>query len=182
MIKVIAFDLVGVLISEKDIEMSAEEAKIERLFGPNKSDEEYIEEASKIICSKNELINTTINILDKLYEVKDKNLFNKLKNKYSNIKMVIATNHVSFIKKFINDSLDVEFLDDVFISADINKIKPNKEFYEEIINRVNCNPNEILFLDDNQENIEGAQSCGLNTIKAEKNMNLYDEITKFLEA
>ena len=35
MIKVIAFDLVGVLVKEKNIELSEEESKLERLFGPN---------------------------------------------------------------------------------------------------------------------------------------------------
>lgn len=32
MIKVIAFDLIGVLASEKDIKLTKEEEKIERLF------------------------------------------------------------------------------------------------------------------------------------------------------
>ena len=35
MIKVIAFDLVGVLVNEKDIELSRQEDKLERMFGPN---------------------------------------------------------------------------------------------------------------------------------------------------
>ena len=39
MIKVIAFDLVGVLVNERDIVLSDEEEKLERLFGPNLSDE-----------------------------------------------------------------------------------------------------------------------------------------------
>ena len=42
MIKVIAFDLVGVLVSEKDINMSFEEEKIERLYGPNINDLDYL--------------------------------------------------------------------------------------------------------------------------------------------
>lgn len=42
MIKLIAFDLVGVLVREKDIELSTIEDKLERLFGPNLNDEEYL--------------------------------------------------------------------------------------------------------------------------------------------
>ena len=49
MIKVIAFDLVGVLVNERDIVLSNEEEKLERLFGPNLSDEEYLKEANKIV-------------------------------------------------------------------------------------------------------------------------------------
>ena len=50
MIKVIAFDLVGVLVSEKDIELSEVEEKLERMFGPNLNDEDYLKQAKKIIC------------------------------------------------------------------------------------------------------------------------------------
>ena len=47
MIKVIAFDLVGVLVSEKDIELSEVEEKLERMFGPNLNDEDYLKQAKK---------------------------------------------------------------------------------------------------------------------------------------
>ena len=45
MIKVIAFDLVGVLVREKDIDLTPEEDKIERKFGPNLSDADFMIEA-----------------------------------------------------------------------------------------------------------------------------------------
>ena len=54
------------------------------------------------------------------------------------------------------------------------------EVYE-IIDKMNCNPNEILFLDDNKDNIEGAKNCGLNTILVDKNMNIYEEIIKYID-
>ena len=49
MIKVIAFDLVGVLVTEKDIELSPTEDKLERMFGANISDDEYIKTAKTVI-------------------------------------------------------------------------------------------------------------------------------------
>ena len=39
---------------------------------------------------------------------------------------------------------------------------------------------ELLFLDDNINNINGAQTLGINTIKIEKDTNLIDEISKFI--
>ncbi len=33
MIKIIAYDFVGVLVTEKDIELSEEKSKLERIFG-----------------------------------------------------------------------------------------------------------------------------------------------------
>ena len=66
MIKVIAFDLVGVLVSEKDIELSEVEEKLERMFGPNLNDEDYLIEARKIIEKDLEVINTTKVLINKL--------------------------------------------------------------------------------------------------------------------
>ena len=52
MIKVIAFDLKGVLIGEKNIELSSDEDRLERLFGPNISDSEYIEDIFDYVNAK----------------------------------------------------------------------------------------------------------------------------------
>ena len=133
MIKVIAFDFVGVLVKEKDIELSLEEDKIERLFGPNKSDEEFLDEARMIVPDKdiNLLAN---NIISKLYEVKDNTLINRIKDNYPDINIVIATNHISLVRKYIeNNFLNIH---DIVISSEINKIKPNKDFYYYLIDKL----------------------------------------------
>ena len=49
MIKIIAFDLIGVLVGEKDIELTSDEEKLEKLFGPNISDKEYLDKAKEKI-------------------------------------------------------------------------------------------------------------------------------------
>ena len=49
MIKIIAFDLIGVLAFEKCDVLNEIEDKIERKFGPNKSDEEYLDSIKEII-------------------------------------------------------------------------------------------------------------------------------------
>ena len=180
MIKVIAFDLVGVLVSEKDIELSEVEEKLERMFGPNLNDEDYLIEARKIIEKDLEVINTTKVLINKLYEVKDKKIFKKIKEINENVKIIIATNHLSFVKDFIKESFNIDYLDDIIISAEIHKIKPNLDFYQYILNKYGIESKELLFLDDNINNINGAQTLGINTIKVEKDTNLIDEISKFI--
>ena len=44
----------------------------------------------------------------------------------------------------------------------------------------NINSNNVLFLDDNKDNIESAGKMGINTILVNKNMNIYDEICKYM--
>lgn len=180
MIKVIAFDLVGVLVSEKDIELSEVEEKLERMFGPNLNDEDYLIEARKIIEKDLEVINTTKVLINKLYKVKDKKIFKKIKEINENVKIIIATNHLSFVKDFIKESFNIDYLDDIIISAEIHKIKPNLDFYQYILNKYGIESKELLFLDDNINNINGAQTLGINTIKVEKDTNLIDEISKFI--
>ena len=180
MIKVIAFDLVGVLVSEKDIELSEVEEKLERMFGPNLNDEDYLQQAKKIVEKDLEIINTTKVLIDKLYKVKDKEIFKKIKEKNENVKVIIATNHLSFVKDFIKESFDSNYLNDIIISAEIHKIKPNLDFYQYILNKYNIESKELLFLDDNINNINVAQILGINTIKVEKDTNLIDEISKFI--
>ena len=178
MIKVIAFDLVGVLVNEKDIRLSCTEKKLERLFGDNISDDIYLKDAEKIVKNKNDIIPITKNIIEKLYKIKEENLIRNLKKKYNNIKIIIATNHVTFVKDYIKNNF--KEVDDIIISAQINKIKPDKGFYKYIIDKYLISPEELLFLDDNEKNISSAKEIGINTIYVKKDIALYDEILKII--
>lgn len=182
MIKVIAFDFVGVLVNEKDIELSNIEEKLERMFGPNLDDSTYLCKAKKLIKNDSNIINITYDLIDKLYKVKDENIFKKIKENYNNIKIIIATNHVSFVRKYINKSFNVDYLDDIIISAEINEIKPNSGFYKYILNKYKINPCELLFIDDNNDNIKGAEKIGIKTIKVEKNTDIFKEINLIIKS
>ena len=181
MIKVVAFDLVGVLVNENDIELSEIEEKLERMFGPNLNDADYLIEARKIIKKDSIIMNITESLIDKLYKVKDREIFKKVKERNENIKIIIATNHVSFVRNFIGESFNVDYLDDLIISAEIHKIKPNSDFYEYLLSKYNIDSKELLFLDDNIDNVNGAKQLGINTIKVDKNTNLIEEVRKFID-
>ena len=49
-----------------------------------------------------------------------------------------------------------------------------------ILDKYNINSNNVLFLDDNKDNIESSGEMGINTILVNKNMNIYDEICKYM--
>ncbi len=181
MIKVIAFDFVGVLANEKDVFLTNAEEKLEKMFGDNINDEDYLIEARKIVDRDIDITQITERLIDKLYKIKDQKLFKKIKDQYDGIKIVIATNHVSFVKKIIKASYTPNYLDDIIISAEIHKIKPNKEFYIHILEKFNIQPNELLFIDDNLKNIEGAKKLGINTILVKEKTNLFLNIGKLLD-
>ncbi len=179
MIKVVAFDFIGVLANENDIELTEAEDKLERMFGPNLSDEDYLIKASEIV-DDSMVVDITKSIINKLYKIKDREIFKKLKDKNNDLKVVIATNHVSFIRDFILEAFDSDYLDDLIISAEIHRIKPNSDFYQYILDKYNIDAKELLFLDDNVDNVNGAESLEINTIKVDRNTNLIEEISKFI--
>ncbi len=177
MIKVIAFDLVGVLIGENDYELNDKEDKIERLFGKNKSDEEVINKAVELTnLSKDEVRNIIKRLVFKIYDIKLD--LNKIKDKYKNVKLFVASNHVSYIKEFLNKNYGDVF-DDLIISADINAYKPDKKFYDVLIKRAGVKPSEILFLDDRLENVEAAIKEGIKSEQV-KGYNVLEIIDRYM--
>jgi 2-haloacid dehalogenase len=44
-------------------------------------------------------------------------------------------------------------------------VKPDKEFYDYIINKHKLIPSETIFIDDNLSNIHGAKAVGLHSIQ-----------------
>ena len=73
------------------------------------------------------------------------------------------------------------YLDDLIISSEINRIKPNLDFYKFILDKYKINANELLFLDDNMENVNGANALGIQTIKVEKNSNLVSKVELYIK-
>lgn len=180
MIKLIAFDFVGVLVNERDIELTDVENKLERMFGPNLNDSDYLIEARKLIEKDSIIMNTTESLIEKLYKVKDRDIFKKIREKHPNVKIIIATNHLSFVRNFIGESFDVDYLDDLIISAEIHKIKPNVDFYKYLLDKYKINSKELLFIDDNKENVDSAKNIGISTIKVEKDTDIIQEIDLIL--
>lgn len=172
MIKVIAFDFVGVLVREQDVGLSFIEDKIERLFGKNSSDIEFLNQAREYVADRNTLIEMTKSIIDRIYINRDNNIISILQEKYPEIKIVIATNHVSYVRKYIDKHFETDKLSNIFISAEINKVKPDADFYQHILDNMDIKPSELLFLDDNEENIIGANELGINTIKVTRETDI----------
>ena len=53
--------------------------------------------------------------------------------------------------------------DYVFLSCEIGLQKPDKEIYEYIMKETDFAPQDILFIDDQQKNIDSASALGWNT-------------------
>lgn len=58
-----------------------------------------------------------------------------------------------------------KYFSGIFCSADIGFEKPDKRFFQEIICKLECLPEELVMIGDNyKKDIEGAKLCGIRTV------------------
>ena len=57
-------------------------------------------------------------------------------------------------------------LDRCFLSYQMGRAKPEAETFSYVVSELGCTPGEVLFIDDNRLNIEGARGAGLQAERA----------------
>lgn len=90
---------------------------------------------------------------------------------------VLSNAHKSFYRYFPR-YFDLEFFDGVVVSADIHIVKPDVRIYEHILEKYNLKAEECLFIDDRQDNVEGAEKAGMNAVQFK---NDFEEIKQYLK-
>ena len=71
--------------------------------------------------------------------------------------------------------LPLEYFTGIVVSSDIHMLKPNEDIYNYILNKYKLKAEESLFIDDREENVEGAKKVNIN---GEVFKNDYDAIIK----
>lgn len=66
----------------------------------------------------------------------------------------------------------------VFVSSRIGYRKPEPAIYSAVIDQIGISPNSILFLDDSEENIEGALKAGICARKVHSTHDVMDAVKK----
>ncbi|MBD3193908.1 MAG: HAD-IA family hydrolase [Candidatus Lokiarchaeota archaeon] len=73
----------------------------------------------------------------------------------------------------------IEYFDELILSHEIHMTKPNPEIYQYTIEKADCNPNEILFIDDGLNNVQAAEKFGIIGIKYQNPKQLIRELSNF---
>lgn len=84
----------------------------------------------------------------------------------SRCKIAILSNLMYFDKKRINDQYDLSKFDYVYLSFEIGMRKPDEKIYKYVLDDLKVKPEDILFIDDDYQNILAAKKCGWNTCLA----------------
>lgn len=182
--KVLFFDFFGVICSEisptwfkKHLnEIEAMEVKEEIMsradLGIISEDEVY-----KIIENR---FNVNASTVKKEWQdlIKINNdLVSKIKLLKKEHKVILVSNAMSsFLRRILDNHNLNELFDSQYISAEIKLAKPNKEYFEYVINKEKINKDDIIFFDDSIKNINAARSLGIKSILFTKQINVINEI------
>ena len=189
-IKNILFDLGGVLI---DLDRSKAVTSFEKLGfariasylgdygqkGPflaleagKISESEFYDAIRKEIplASNEEIAQAFLPFLQGLPEAKLA-MLRDLKSRGYRIMMLSNTNPIMFPiiceTYFKQEGYTIDtYFDDIFLSYEMQAIKPEAKIFEQIIRETGIDPTETLFIDDSQENLEAAKPFGFETYLA----------------
>lgn len=80
--------------------------------------------------------------------------------------IAILSNLLPIDKKRINDQYDLSKFDHVYLSFELGLRKPDPQIYEYVLNDLQVQAENILFIDDDSENIKEASLHKWNTCQA----------------
>lgn len=113
-------------------------------------------------------------------------LLRGLKNRYFTY-ILSNTNplHIQWVYDHLRTTHQVEdfeksYLHGVFYSHQVNLIKPDPRIYELVVTDTGTSPEKILFLDDLEQNVLGAQHAGWNAVVHPPGRDLKDSLTSYI--
>jgi putative hydrolase of the HAD superfamily len=184
--KIVLFDFFGVLSTpcyypfiKAHINLQEQEyfiSELDRLDIGNLTETDLIEILSKSSgINKNDILNeaNTNSILNK-------ELITYISKKlYKNIDIGLLTNiPLNILNRLFSNYLDL--FSKQYVSSEIHLIKPNIEIFKYVINDLQMEAENIIFVDDSQKNIDVASSLGINVIHHVDNTSTIKSIDLFL--
>lgn len=70
----------------------------------------------------------------------------------------------------------------IFLSADLQMIKPKEEIFKYVLNQLKCKPDETVFVDDRPVNVMAAKRLGLKTVLFVNLETLKEDLEKILNS
>ena len=89
------------------------------------------------------------------------------------IKVYVATNQEKNRTEYFKNEMKFgEIFDGIFSSVDVGYKKEQPEFFNHVLETLNVKPEEVMFWDDSEDNIESAKSLGIQAY-------LYNDFEEF---
>jgi len=209
MIKALIFDVGGVLLLAKDIKkredknlLSSYKEVCVLLEDINKSPDEIFndtidiyrkssigeiskEETLKLYSEKFNLPTKAVEeVFDKLYKknvIENDELYKFILNlKERGYMLGILSTQFHLSKNILIPKKYYEDFDALEISCDDGLKKPNQKCFMSILEKLKIKPEESIFVDDKQENLDAAENLGMKTLIFKDNKQFFEDVTKLI--
>lgn len=164
-IQAIIFDLVGVLLfKKKNHHADAIENKIDQMIGTVTDDKKFTQETrARFNLTEREFASRLKKIAEK-YEKFDP-LWSRLPQLRSSCRLGIINNGTALTWPYFEKFFRISEVFDWWICSALEGLaKPDPRIYRLAIDKFKIKPDKILFMDDNQRNVEVAAQLGMLTI------------------
>ena len=180
--KAVIFDMGGVFIRTKHQEARLELAQQYGLSIEELSDTVFLSsvsiEAEKGLISRDELMRQLMHLLgedekktqqfvEKFFssDYEDDELVDYVRTLRPQYKLGLLSNAFSGTREWMEERFQFLDLFDVsYFSSEVGMRKPETQFFQLILDELQVEPSETLFVDDFIENIQGAQKMGIHTV------------------
>jgi putative hydrolase of the HAD superfamily len=86
--------------------------------------------------------------------------------------------HIQDFNQKLKENFNINHFDEIVVKAyysnEIKLRKPNPKIYEYVLADANLIPEETLFIDDREENLEATQAFGIQTLLFKKGMTFHE--------
>lgn len=86
------------------------------------------------------------------------------------------------IEPFFSASQRTELFDAVVLSSDVGVIKPSREIFLIMAEKLGVEPYECIMIDDRKDNVEGARAADMQGILYQTNQQCMRDVARLLEA
>jgi putative hydrolase of the HAD superfamily len=96
--------------------------------------------------------------------------------------MGLLSNGWSSTRRFIDERWDIaDIFDDMIISAEVGLAKPDRRIYQLALDRLGVEAEQTIFIDDFDENIQGARELGIHGIHFQDPQIVMEELKDLLD-
>ena len=96
--------------------------------------------------------------------------------------MGLLSNGWPSTRRFIDEHWHIaDIFDDMIISAEVGLAKPDRRIYQLALDRLGVNAEQTIFIDDFEENIQGARELGIHGIYFQNPQTILEELKGLLD-
>jgi putative hydrolase of the HAD superfamily len=95
----------------------------------------------------------------------DQDLLARIREYRRNFKIGMISNFSDDLRKRLEDQWHIaNVFDEMIISCEVGMVKPDPLIFQLMLDRLDCQPWEAVFIDDRPRNVEGSREFGLHTV------------------